>query len=93
MDTEGNPLPDGEVGELWVRGKNVMKGYWKRPQATRRTLQDGWLKTGDMGHRDADGFLFVTDRQKDMLLVLLRLVLHNHILQTGLRLLLLQVRS
>ena len=69
MDTEGNPLPDGEVGELRVRGKNVMKGYWQRPQATRSTLQDGWLRTGDMGHRDADGFLFVTDRQKDMLLV------------------------
>jgi long-chain acyl-CoA synthetase len=69
MDNHGNPLPAGESGELWVKGGNVMMGYWNRPDATGETLQDNWLKTGDMGYADEDGYLFITDRKKDMLLV------------------------
>jgi long-chain acyl-CoA synthetase len=69
MDNDGNPLPAGETGELWVKGGNVMMGYWNRPDATGETLQDKWLKTGDMGYADEDGYLFITDRKKDMLLV------------------------
>jgi long-chain acyl-CoA synthetase len=68
-DEAGKQLPAGETGELWVRGANVMLGYWKREEATREVLCEGWLKTGDMGHQDAEGFLYVTDRKKDMLLV------------------------
>ena len=69
MDNDGNPLPAGETGELWVKGGNVMLGYWNRPDATEETLQNDWLKTGDMGYADEDGYLFITDRKKDMLLV------------------------
>jgi long-chain acyl-CoA synthetase len=69
MDSQGNEMPVGQTGELWVRGGNVMLGYWNRPKATAETLQDGWLKTGDMGHADEEGYLYVTDRKKDMLLV------------------------
>jgi long-chain acyl-CoA synthetase len=52
-----------------VRGGNVMRGYWNRPEETAKTLRNGWLLTGDIGHRDADGYLFITDRKKDMLIV------------------------
>ncbi|MDG1893154.1 MAG: long-chain fatty acid--CoA ligase [Verrucomicrobiota bacterium] len=69
MDTQGNLMKPGMTGELWVRGGNVMMGYWNRPKATAETLQDGWLKTGDMGYADEDGYLYITDRKKDMLLV------------------------
>jgi long-chain acyl-CoA synthetase len=68
-DDEGRALPDGQVGELCVRGGNVMLGYWNEPEATAQTLRDGWLLTGDLGFRDRDGFFFITDRKKDMLLV------------------------
>ncbi|MDC0325251.1 long-chain fatty acid--CoA ligase [bacterium] len=69
MDPKGNEMPVGQKGELWVRGDNVMLGYWNRPEATAEALQDGWLKTGDMGHSDEEGYFYVTDRKKDMLLV------------------------
>ncbi|MCP5523284.1 MAG: long-chain fatty acid--CoA ligase [Verrucomicrobiales bacterium] len=65
----GEALPQGETGELCVRGGNVMSGYWRMPDATAETIRDGWLYTGDMGHQDADGYTFITDRKKDMLLV------------------------
>lgn len=69
QDDEGNHLPHGMTGELCVRGGNVMRGYWNRPDETARTLRGEWLLTGDVGHRDADGYFFITDRKKDMLIV------------------------
>lgn len=63
----GVEVPVGAVGELWVRGPGVMLGYWGQPTATAAALCDGWLRTGDLGRRDADGYLFITDRLKDMI--------------------------
>jgi long-chain acyl-CoA synthetase len=65
----GEFLKEGEVGEICVRGGNVMQGYWNKPDETAKALRDGWLLTGDVGYRDADGYFFITDRKKDMLLV------------------------
>jgi len=62
-------LPPGQVGEICVRGGNVMQGYWNQPEETAKALRDGWLLTGDVGYRDGDGYFFITDRKKDMLLV------------------------
>ena len=69
QDDTGAVLADGATGEICVRGSNVMLGYWKQPEETARTIRAGWLLTGDLGHRDADGYFFITDRKKDMLLV------------------------
>ena len=69
QDENGNPLPPREVGEICVRGGNVMMGYWNRPEETAGALVGGWLRTGDIGYRDEDGYFFITDRKKDMLLV------------------------
>jgi acyl-CoA synthetase (AMP-forming)/AMP-acid ligase II len=63
----GAPAAPGEVGEIWARGGNVMLGYWNDPEATRAVLEDGWLKTGDMAQRDADGFFFIQGRKSDMI--------------------------
>jgi acyl-CoA synthetase (AMP-forming)/AMP-acid ligase II len=60
-------VPDGGVGEIWIQGPTVMKGYWRLPDATREALVDGWLRTGDAGYLDADGYLFLVDRIKDMI--------------------------
>jgi len=68
IDADTNPLPAGEVGEICVRGTNVIKGYLNRPEATAQTIVDGWLHTGDLGYFDEDGFLYVVDRAKDMIL-------------------------
>jgi long-chain acyl-CoA synthetase len=57
------------VGEICVRGGNVMLGYWQRPAETAAVMRAGWLLTGDLGYRDADGYFYITDRKKDMLLV------------------------
>lgn len=65
----GELLPACEIGELCVRGGNVMMGYWNQPEETAKALRNGWLLTGDIGYRDADGYYFITDRKKDMLLV------------------------
>ncbi|WP_369172842.1 long-chain fatty acid--CoA ligase [Streptomyces sp. R28] len=65
---DGTPVPRGETGELAVRGHNVMKGYWNRPDATAETVPDGWLRTGDLVREDEDGYLFVVDRKKDMII-------------------------
>lgn len=61
-------MPPGEVGELVVRGPNVMKGYYNLPEETARALRGGWLHTGDMAYRDEDGYLFIVDRLKDMII-------------------------
>lgn len=62
------PLPAGETGEICVQAPTVMKGYWQNPQASAETLRGGWLHTGDLGHMDADGFLYLTDRSKDVII-------------------------
>ena len=69
QDEVGKELRTGEIGELCVRGGNVMQGYWNQPEETAKALRNGWLLTGDVGYRDADGFYYITDRKKDMLLV------------------------
>jgi long-chain acyl-CoA synthetase len=69
QDETGRMLPPMEVGEVCVRGGNVMHGYWKRPEETAKVMRDGWLLTGDVGYRDAEGYYYITDRKKDMLLV------------------------
>ncbi|HXG47508.1 MAG TPA: long-chain fatty acid--CoA ligase [Methylomirabilota bacterium] len=69
QDDNGQELPVGATGEICVRGPNVMLGYWRQEEETARTIRNGWLLTGDIGHRDADGFFYITDRKKDMLLV------------------------
>lgn len=68
-DEQGNALPPGTTGEICIKGPNVMQGYWKQPEETAATLRNGWLYTGDIGHRDEDNFYYITDRKKDMLLV------------------------
>lgn len=68
VDPDGNELPAGEVGELVVKGPNVMKGYFNLPAETARTLRDGWLHTGDLAYRDEEGYLFIKDRLKDMII-------------------------
>ena len=64
----GKDLPPGSEGELCIRGPQVMQGYWKRPEASAEILKDGWLLTGDIGHEDEDGFIYITDRKKDMII-------------------------
>lgn len=66
----GSEIKVGEEGELLYRGPNVMKGYWNAPEATGQTIQDGWLRTGDVGHIDEDGYLVITDRLKDIIVTL-----------------------
>jgi long-chain acyl-CoA synthetase len=67
-DDDGNLLPQGEKGEIVVRGENVMQGYWKNEKTTKETLKNGWLHTGDMGYMDKDGFLYVLGRFKSLLI-------------------------
>ena len=69
VDEAGHELPDGEVGEIAVRGPNVMKGYWNQPEATAEVFRDGWFLTGDLGTRDADGYFSIVDRKKDLIIV------------------------
>ncbi|MEL7598626.1 MAG: AMP-binding protein [Proteiniphilum sp.] len=67
-DEAMNPLPVGQKGEILIRGGNVMKGYWKNPEATAETIVDGWLRTGDMGYLDSEGYLYVLGRTKSLLI-------------------------
>ena len=68
VDEGGNPLPAGEIGQILSRGPHVMAGYWNRPAETAAALRDGWMHTGDAGYLDADGYLYVVDRIKDMII-------------------------
>ncbi|HEV8474896.1 MAG TPA: long-chain fatty acid--CoA ligase [Methylomirabilota bacterium] len=68
LDDDDRPLPVDEVGEIGVRGPNVMLGYYRLPEETARTLRNGWLHTGDVGRLDADGFLYVVERKKDLII-------------------------
>ena len=67
FDENDQPVPSGTVGEIVARGPNVMVGYWKRPEETAKTLRGGWLHTGDAGKIDEDGYVFIVDRTKDMI--------------------------
>ncbi len=86
VDDADHPLPAGERGEICIRGPVVMKGYHNRPDETREIMRNGWLHTGDIGYLDADGYLFVVDRKKDMIIrggeniypAELEAVLHEH---------------
>ena len=67
-DPDGRPLPVGERGEIWFKGPNLIRGYWNKPEDTAETIVDGWLRTGDIGRIDDEGFVYVEDRAKDMVL-------------------------
>ena len=68
MEVGGDPLPPGKRGELVVRGPQVMKGYYNRPDATADVLRNGWLYTGDIAYMDEDGYFFIVDRKKDLII-------------------------
>ncbi|MGA9858074.1 MAG: long-chain fatty acid--CoA ligase [Solirubrobacteraceae bacterium] len=68
VDDDGNEVQQGEVGEIVIRGYNVMKGYWHRDEDTAETIREGWLHTGDMGRVDEDGYFFVVDRKKELII-------------------------
>jgi long-chain acyl-CoA synthetase len=65
---DGNEMARGATGEIWIRGPMNFTGYWNRPEDTAATLVDGWVRTGDLGHMDEDGFIFITDRAKDLII-------------------------
>ena len=69
IDDNGNEVAAGESGELWVKGPQVMKGYYNRPEASEEILKDGWLATGDIARYDEEGYFYIVDRKKDMILV------------------------
>lgn len=69
VDPDGNDVPVGQVGELIVQGPNVMKGYYKMPEATAATLKDGWLYTGDLARQDEEGYFYIVDRKKEVIIV------------------------
>jgi len=68
VDELGQEAPRGQVGEIWVRGPMIMQGYWKQPDATAAAFVDGWFRTGDLGRMREDGYLFIVDRLKDMII-------------------------
>ena len=67
-DDEGRVLPAGEAGEVCARSPGIMRGYWRAPDATAQTIEDGWLHTGDIGYLDRDGYLYIVDRKKDLII-------------------------
>ncbi len=67
-DEDFRALPVGESGEIWLKSPTLIRGYWNKPEATAQTIKDGWLRTGDLGHIDDEGFLYIEDRLKDMIL-------------------------
>ena len=68
VDDDGNEVAPGEIGEILIKGHNVMKGYWQRPEATAESIKDGWFATGDMAKVDEDGYFFIVDRKKDLII-------------------------
>ena len=68
VDDDGKDVAQGDVGEIAIRGENVMKGYWKREDATREAIPDGWFRSGDMAKQDEDGYFFIVDRKKDLII-------------------------
>src|SRR5262245_19386026 len=68
VDSDGRDVAPGQPGEIWLRGPNLMTGYWNNPAATAAAFANGWLKTGDIAHQDKDGFLYIDDRQKDVVI-------------------------
>ncbi len=68
IDSDWNDVPEGEIGEIAIKGPNVMKGYWNRPEATAESIKDGWFRTGDLATRDDEGYYFIVDRAKDMII-------------------------
>jgi long-chain acyl-CoA synthetase len=68
VDAEGNDMPPGEIGEIAIRGHNVMKGYWGKPEATAEAIPDGWFRTGDLARIDSDGYFFIVDRKKELII-------------------------
>ena len=68
VDANGRAVARGETGEIWIRGAMNFRGYWNKPEATRETLKDGWVCSGDIGHMDDEDFVFITDRAKDMVI-------------------------
>jgi long-chain acyl-CoA synthetase len=68
VDSEGGEVPQGEIGEIVIRGHNVMRGYWRKPEETAKAIPDGWFRTGDLGRIDKDGYFEIVDRKKDMII-------------------------
>jgi long-chain acyl-CoA synthetase len=68
VDDDGNDVPQGEVGEIVIKGHNIMKGYWNREDATKETIKDGWFHSGDVGKVDEDGYFFIVDRKKELII-------------------------
>jgi long-chain acyl-CoA synthetase len=68
VDPDWNVVPDGEIGEIAIKGHNIMKGYYQRPAETAAVMRDGWFRSGDLGRRDEDGYYYVVDRSKDMII-------------------------
>jgi len=68
VDADGNDVPVGEVGEIVIAGHNIMKGYWHKPEATAEAITDGWFRTGDLARVDEDGYFYIVDRKKDMII-------------------------
>jgi acyl-CoA synthetase (AMP-forming)/AMP-acid ligase II len=65
---DGRDVAGGEIGELWIKGPNIVRGYWNKPEATAESFTDGWFHSGDLGYRDAEGFYYVVDRKKDVVI-------------------------
>ena len=68
VDEDDNPVAQGEVGEIVIRGHNIMKGYWQRPEATEEAMRGGWFHSGDMARTDEDGYFYIVDRKKDLII-------------------------
>ena len=68
VDDQGNEVPTGQQGEILIAGPQIMKGYWNKPEETAKAIKDGWLYTGDVGYKDKDGYFFITERKKDLII-------------------------
>jgi long-chain acyl-CoA synthetase len=68
VQADGTDAPAGQLGEVWIKGPIIMPGYWNKPEATAETVTDGWLHSGDIGYLDEEGYLYITDRAKDMII-------------------------